>query len=55
MSGKNEKDCCNCRHNIRQRDKGDMCYCECQLSGKRISYVEVMESRCRHWAKESEE
>ena len=56
MSVKNGKVCCNCRHNIRQKDKKygiTLCYCE--VKNYNMSYAQVMEGFCRHWAKEKEE
>lgn len=55
MSVKNEKVCCNCRHNIRKRDIHDRIICECEVSGKWLGYLQVMTGWCRHWAKEKEE
>lgn len=51
MSEENGKVCCNCRHNKRYHVE-DMCYCECEVSGKRLGYIQVMTGWCRHWAKE---
>lgn len=55
MSEENGKVCCNCRHNIRKRDIHDRIICECEVSGKWLSYIRVMTGWCRHWAKEKEE
>lgn len=52
MSEENGKVCCNCRHNKRYHDEGGMVYCECQVSGKWLGYIQVMTGWCRHWAKE---
>lgn len=50
----NEKVCCNCRHNIRKKDKDGRIECECDIDNSYIGYVQCMESRCKHWAKEKE-
>lgn len=55
MSEENGKVCCNCRHNKRYQDKSGMIRCECEVSGKRLGYVQVMDGWCRHWAKEKED
>lgn len=55
MSVKNGKDCCNCRHYIRERDEETLytrCYCE--VDGTFLPYATVMKWWCRHWAKEQE-
>lgn len=54
MSAENGKVCCNCRHDIRMEDEkyGTVCYCEVRKYN--MSYMQVMEGWCRHWAKEKE-
>lgn len=53
MSEENGKVCCNCRHCERYHDEnGLVTHCECEVSGKWLGYVQVMEYWCRHWAKE---
>ena len=47
----NEKVCCNCRHNIRKNKSGRI-ECECEITKEYIGYIQCMNSRCRHWAKE---
>lgn len=54
MSAENGKVCCNCRHNKRYPDKSGMIRCECEVSEKRLGYVQVMDGWCRHWAKDKE-
>ena len=44
--------CCNCRRNIRYFDEGGMCYCQCEIDGHYIGYVECFEGWCRRWAKD---
>ena len=56
MSIENNKVCCNCRHNIRQRDKKyNIVINRCEILNEYMSYMEVMECWCKHWAKEKEE
>jgi len=50
----NEKVCCNCRHNIRKKDKDGRIECECDIDNSYIGYVQCMNYKCRHWAKEKE-
>lgn len=52
MSVENNKVCCNCRHNIRSEDQDGVIRCTCEITGKRMGYVWVMEGWCRHWSKE---
>lgn len=53
MSAETGKVCCNCRHCIRSRDKKyGIIVCRCEIHDKHLSYASVMESSCRHWAKE---
>lgn len=53
MSEQNGKVCCNCRHNIRSKDKKyDIIVCYCDIDNAHLSYSEVMTGWCRHWAKE---
>lgn len=52
MSVENGKVCCNCNHNIRDKDDDNIIHCWCNIEGKYLSYFEVMEGWCRHWAKE---
>lgn len=54
MSVENNKVCCNCRHNIRSEDQDGVIICTCEITGKRMGYVWVMEGWCRHWSKEKE-
>ena len=51
MSEQNGKVCCNCRHNIRRDEDGHF-RCFCDIDQMYLSYAEVMEGWCRHWAKE---
>ena len=44
--------CCNCRHNIRKKSDTGHIYCECEVTGKYMGYVKVMNGWCRHWSKE---
>ena len=55
MSEANGKVCCNCRHNKRYQNESGMIQCECEVSGKRLGYVQVMDGWCRHWAKDKAE
>ena len=50
----NEKVCCNCRHNIQKKDKDGRIECECDIDNSYIGYVQCMNYKCRHWAKEKE-
>ena len=53
MSVENGKVCCNCRHNNRERDKKyGITICICEVCNKYMSYTQVMDGWCRHWAKE---
>jgi len=55
MSVENNRVCCNCRHCVRSKDgKYDIIVCRCEIYDKYLSYASVMESWCRHWAKEKE-
>ena len=55
MSVENGKVCCNCRHNIRDKDDDDRILCWCNIEGRYLSYAEVMMTGwCRHWAKDKE-
>ncbi len=48
-----QKDCSNCKYNI--RDKGDdgEIYYWCNFEGRYLSYAEVMTTEwCKQWAKE---
>ena len=49
-----DKVCCNCRHNIRKKDKDGRIECECDIDNSYIGYVQCMSYKCRHWAKEKE-
>ena len=51
----NEKVCCNCRHNIRKKDKDGRIECECDIDNSYIGYVQCMSYKCRHWAKDKKE
>lgn len=55
MKEENEKVCCNCRHNVRDKDDDEQIYCWCNIEGRYLRYVEVMTGWCRHWSKESED
>lgn len=48
MSAKNNKVCCNCRHNIRTSD-GE---CHCDIDGHYIGYIDCFEHWCRRWARD---
>ena len=52
MSVENEKVCCNCRHNVRDRGDDNKIYCWCNIEGRYLIYIEVLMGCCRHWAKE---
>ena len=55
MSESNGKVCCNCWHNIRDKDeKYDIIVCRCSIEGRYLSYAEVMTGWCRHWSKDKE-
>ena len=51
MSEENGKVCCNCRHNIRISDMGNI-RCKCEIHGFYIGYVACFEHWCRHWARD---
>ena len=42
--------CCTCDRNIRKKDKDGSIFCECQIDGHRIAYVENFEHSCRRYA-----
>lgn len=48
------KVCCNCRHCIRVHDgihlSSVSCYCEVYRTY--LTYADVFELKCKHWAKE---
>ena len=46
-----ERVCCNCRHNIRTGEGGNI-ECHCDIDGHYIGYVECFEHWCRRWAKD---
>ena len=55
MSVENGKVCCNCRHNARiEVVENDMILGRCAITGKILSYTDVMEGWCRHWSKDKE-
>lgn len=54
MSVENGKVCCNCRHDIRTKDKSGDIKNTCDIDGSYIGYVRCMTGWCRHWAKEKE-
>lgn len=55
MSAENGKVCCSCRHCIRSWDKKyDITICQCEINKIYLSYAEVMNGWCKHWAKEKE-
>lgn len=51
---KPKRHCVNCRHNIRKKDEKGNIYCECEIDGSYISYVQSFEGWCRHWSKDKE-
>lgn len=47
-----EKVCCNCRNNIRDKDKeSGRITCKCKIDNSYIGYVQCMEYKCKHWSK----
>lgn len=55
MSAENGKVCCNCRHCKRTQNEDADIECHCEIEGDRyLNYFEVMETSCRHWAKDKE-
>lgn len=55
MSAENGKVCCNCRHCKRTQNEDADIKCHCEADNNRyLSYFEIMEGWCRHWAKEKE-
>lgn len=42
--------CCNCRHNIRVKEKNGYVSTHCELDNHSISYVQCFNGWCRHWA-----
>lgn len=52
MSVENGKVCCNCRHDIRTKDKSGDIKNTCDIDGSYIGYVKCMTGWCRHWAKD---
>ena len=56
MSEANGKVCCNCRHNIRSYNREyNQIVCHCEIKHEYLSYIQVMEGWCRHWAKEKKD
>lgn len=51
MSVENNKVCCNCKHNIRTGEIGNI-QCHCDIDSSYIGYIQCMEYWCRHWSKE---
>ena len=49
-----ERHCVNCRHDIRKKDENGNIYCECEIDGGYISYLQSFEGWCKHWAKDKE-
>lgn len=46
-----EKVCCNCGHCVRKGEVPNIeCYCD--IDDKWLSYLTVMEYKCKHWVKE---
>ena len=44
--------CCNCRHDIRERQKDGPVNCHCEIDGHYIGYLECFDGWCRRWAKD---
>ena len=42
--------CCSCKHNKRKKD-GENIYCECEIDGHYIGYIECFDSVCERWKK----
>ena len=56
MSAENGKVCCNCRHCNRVKDeKYNVTICRCNIYNRYMSYAQVMEGWCKHWAEEKED
>ena len=45
--------CCSCKHNKRKKD-GENIYCECEIDGHYIGYIECFDSVCERWVKEDD-
>lgn len=55
MSAETGKVCCNCRHCKRTQSEDADITCHCEVENNRyLNYYEVMETSCRHWAKDKE-
>ena len=54
MSVENGKVCCNCGHNIRTGEIGDI-ECHCDIDGSYIGIVQCLTYWCRRWARDKEE
>lgn len=52
MSFENGKVCCNCRHDIRTKDKGGDIKTTCDIDGSYIGYVKCMTFSCRRWSED---
>ena len=42
--------CCSCKHNKRKKD-GENIYCECEIDGHYIGYIQSFENVCERWVK----
>ena len=42
--------CCSCKHNKRKSDEKGI-YCECEIDGHYIGYIECFDSVCERWKK----
>ena len=40
--------CCSCKHNKRKSDEKGI-YCECEIDGHYIGYIECFDSVCERW------
>ncbi len=46
--------CCTCDRNKRINDESGHISCECEIDGHYISYLDVFEQSCRHYALDKE-
>jgi len=51
---KQERVCCNCRHNKRTGELGQV-ECHCDLDGSYIDYIKCMTYHCKRWGKDRKE